>query len=208
MHERLISRQITVMFATGLSERTGMKTLIATFILMAFLGSDAYAGKTARGATPPRKTRHVKVLEVDIEDLVRAEDDPNFQEYLKERAANERVDESAIEKQKAERLAYEESLEKGRLEFIKERDSTVKPNYMGDYNDYKSYRQEQQKWRMEREKERKQQVAEREVEIRKIQVAKQERLLKAFPNQRLPASIEEPKYPKHHDKSESQRHKK
>lgn len=163
------------------------------FIIMVIMMLTApdVGAREARGAIK-RKSRHVKILEVDIEDLVRAEADPNFDEFVKERERQQKIDEQAVLEHKQARQAFEDEAEKGRQAFIQAREKQQSKDELDGYDDYI---ERQNKWYGDREIERQKYVIERNRQITTAQELRQARLQKAFPNQRMPAAIEEPKYP-------------
>ncbi len=171
-----------------------MLRVVLTLILVLTFISESQA-REIKGATP-RKKRHVKLLDVDIEDLVRAEDDPNFEEFLKEREHQHQIDQASIELHKKQRQEFEDETEKKRRDFIDARSKKVPVNMTELYQDYKRHLEEKRNWRREQAAGRAKQVADHEAQVHQIQASRQVRLEKVFPNQRLPASIEEPKYPK------------
>ena len=126
MHRSFVLSQIKTSLFFAFSDRKGgVGQYVYFFIIIALnlsLLSEGQA-RDAKGATK-HKVRHVKLLDVDIEDLVRAEDDPGFAEFLKERDRKQHVDQSAIEEHKRERQIFENNNEKKRVEFIKERSIT------------------------------------------------------------------------------------
>lgn len=164
---------------------------LAFLILLSFVGSSGDA-KSVKGATP-RKVRSVKVLDFDIEDLVRAEDDPQFADFVSERERQRQVDLQAVSLHKIERENFEKRSEKERLEFVAARD---KKTEKFEWESYRHHLEAQRQW------ERNQQTAQRifseqreKDRLSQLQ-ARQARLQKAFPQQRWPASLNEPKYPK------------
>ena len=70
----------------------------------------------ARGAAA--RKHYSESNQIDIDDVIRAEEDPGFLQYLKDREHQKKLDEAAALKYKKQRQAEAATEEKARIQFI------------------------------------------------------------------------------------------
>lgn len=156
--------------------------------------------KSAAKDAPKRQARQYQPLGMDIEDIIRAEDDNDFLAYLAQREKAAREQNKYVDEHKAYRKRLETQQEKARLEFIATRD---KRKTQIDLKAMKAHFEKQEAYEQEQEKARAQHIVKKRAEIEKIEKARQSRLEKLakmgqpVPNMRMPASEDPPKYPAH-----------
>lgn len=142
----------------------------------------------ARGATARRHV--VEPPQVDIEDVIRAEQDPDFLEFLKDRERQKKAEEAAALNYKKQRQADETAYEKARIQFIKNRNVNVVSD---ESKEEEQYLKEQKAWEQQQEKLRREYVNNQQKEKDRLKTERMARIQKAFSQQqRMPASIKAP----------------
>jgi hypothetical protein len=163
--------------------------LVGIFLIISIAATASYGDLVqAKGATPRR--HQVDSPQIEIEDVIRAEEDPGFLEYLKERARQERAQAAAALANKKQRQAEEAAYEKARLRFVEERER--RKVAFDEEKLEKQLLKEQQAWESEHEKYRRAYVDSRQKQIEKTNIERTARIKKAFSpansSERLPAS--------------------
>lgn len=135
-----------------------------------------------------KRKRQVEPMAIDIEDVLRAEEDPNFATYLKEKEKikqQEKLEAATINK---ERFEFEQAQEKARFKCTQNQNCLI----LSDEENMRAYRQhlqEEKALELQYEKYRQEYVKLRNEGNRKTETERMARFQKAFPDsKRLPAS--------------------
>lgn len=167
-----------------------MKWFVLLNILI-FLSVQNSFALEVRGAEK-RKMRNYQRLPMDIEDMIRAEEDPNFVQYLEERKKLQEHDEKAAEEQRQRRERWEADQEASRKSYVEWRDKQVPVEQS---EAYQQHLNKQAEWESLQEKHRQEFAQHRDEQLNQQLMAKEARLKAASLDKRMPASIEQPKYP-------------
>lgn len=141
--------------------------------------------KQARGATKRRHKQEPPA--VDVDDIIRAEFDPHFADYLKQKEIDQKNQEVGLKKYNEEKRAWEAAREKERQKYNREFEK-LNPVVDEEKGEREHLRQ-QLAWEAEQEKSRQEYVKRQQLEAQKQEVEKLSRLQKAFSSDRMPSSV-------------------
>jgi hypothetical protein len=177
-----------------------MKVLarILTSLVMVLVVMPAIAAQV-KGAEKRKRPVRFSRDAIQIDEIVRMEDDPNYIEWKKENAREDELRDRGIDEVKQQRELAEERQEKARLEFIAEREQVQKleaKKLTEQWDGYRKHIQEKRRLALDQEQGRREFVKQRAEEDRKVEADRQARLRKVYGPDRMPAAIpDDPKYP-------------
>ncbi|MDZ4677368.1 MAG: hypothetical protein SGI74_07635 [Oligoflexia bacterium] len=137
----------------------------------------------ARGAA---SRKHFSELQqVDIEDVIRAEEDPDFLQYLKDREHQKKLEEAAYLDNKKQRQAEQAAYEQARIHYINNEYKNVD---VDESRQEEQYIKQQMASQQQQEKYRREYVINQQNQEEKANIERMARIQKAFSPERMPAS--------------------
>lgn len=157
---------------------------LSGLLLIALLAAHiANAGVVkARGAA--KRKHYTEPSQMDIDDVIRAEEDPNFLQYLKDREREHKLDEAAALENRRQRRAEEAAHEKARIQYVIENQRAAPDEARQE----EIYTKEQMAWEQQQERYRQQYVMDHHKREERLKIERMARIQKAFSPQRMPAS--------------------
>ena len=132
-----------------------------------------------------RKRNYHQQTQMNIEDIIRAEEDPDFLQYLKERERQKKEERAAILAYEKQHQAEEEAYQKAQRQYLKEENERV----AREATKVRKYEVDEQKvWAQEQEKYRKEYIANHNKQVEKLESERMARIQRVQSLLRMPAS--------------------
>lgn len=174
------------------------------FLVMSLLCVAVFAGRPAsadapvakvklKGAEERKNPRNFSRDAMTIDEIIRLEEDEGYEDWKRQQEKAERQREAAVEEVLQARAAYEASLERARLEFIKERDARKGEQARREaerVRDFRRHMAEKRKRRQAQEEARIAYAQEQEVQRARIEARTLARLQKIYGTNRMPATVQ------------------
>lgn len=153
-----------------------------------------------KGAAKRKNVRQYDRNAIQIDDLVRMEDDLGFADWKAEEERKEALRAKQAEAYKLERERYEASLEAARIQFIQEREQGKKSEAAKEVErikDFQRHLKEKQARKRSQERARATFAAESQIARERMDASRIARLQKVYGFNRMPAALEDDmsKYP-------------
>jgi hypothetical protein len=154
-------------------------------ILTLFIAGSANGADFEQAGGAQHHHQHAQENEYNVDEMIRAEEDPNFEQYLKDREREKKEEKAARLEYEKQRRAEEAAQYKAYMQYLKEkheraaREKKVKP---------KNYVDETKIWREQQEKFRQEYLKKQAQEDQKHEAERMARIQKAMSLERMPAS--------------------
>ncbi len=132
-----------------------------------------------------KKRNHPQQAQINIEDIIRAEEDPDFPQFLKERHQQKKEERAAALAYEKQRRAEEEAYQDAQRQYLKEEHERV---VRESPNERKHHADEQKAWAEQHEKYRKEYIADQNRQMEKLKFERMARIQRVQSLQRMPAS--------------------
>lgn len=132
-----------------------------------------------------RKRNHPQQPQINIEDIIRAEEDPDFPQFLKERHRQKKEEREAALAYDKQRQAEEEAYQNAQRQYLKEEHERMAREAA---KESKTHAGEQKAWALQQEKYRKEYIAAQNKQMEKLNSERVARIQKIRSLQRMPAS--------------------
>ena len=150
------------------------------FILILLLAANT-------GKADSKKRDRSPQPQANIEDILRAEEDPNFLQYLKERGRRQKEERAAALACEKERKSMEEAYKRAERQFLNEK---YKKAARKSAKARKRYVDEPRVWTKQQDKYREEYLAEQSKQKEKLDSQRLARVQKVLSSQRMPASAD------------------
>ncbi len=157
----------------------------SALVLIAFFVAGLARAEVVKAKGAVNRKHFYESSQIDIEDIIRAEEDPGFLKYVKDRERQKKLEEVAYINCRKQRKAEEAAYERARVQFVIE--ESKKP-IRDDSKAEAQYEREQKALEQRQEKLRKEYVISQQKHEAQLKMERMARLQKAFSPDRMPAS--------------------
>ena len=153
------------------------------FILALLLAANASKSDEIQ-ALGSRKRNHPQQSQINIEDIIRAEEDPDFPQFLKERQRQKKEERAAALAYKKQRQADEEAYQNAQSQYLKEEHERVARE---EAKEQKHHVDELKAWAQLQEKYRQEYIADQNKQMERLNSERVARIQRVLSLQRMPA---------------------